>query len=128
MSIPARRVLADEERIDWLRLSRTAQVGPITFFALIARFGSAGAAIDELPGWQPAPAGRNRPPSRPRASSAVKSTTPYASAPATSRPASLIIQKRSQPSRMPRRSSPPAATCRCYSGHRSPSSAPATPR
>jgi len=43
MSIPARRVLADEERIDWLRLSRNAQVRSITFFALIARFGSAGA-------------------------------------------------------------------------------------
>jgi len=49
MSIQPRRILTDEERIDWLRLSRTAQVGPITFFALIARFGSAGAALDELP-------------------------------------------------------------------------------
>jgi DNA processing protein len=49
MNLPLRRVLTDEERIDWLRLSRTAQVGPITFFALIARFGSAGAAIEELP-------------------------------------------------------------------------------
>lgn len=49
MSVPPRRVLTDEERIDWLRLSRTAQVGPITFFALIARYGSAKAAIEELP-------------------------------------------------------------------------------
>ena len=45
MSAPARRVLTDEERVDWLRLSRTAQVGPITFFGLIARYGSAGVAI-----------------------------------------------------------------------------------
>jgi DNA processing protein len=49
MSVSLRRVLTDEERIDWLRLSRTAQVGPITFFALIARYGSAKAAIEELP-------------------------------------------------------------------------------
>jgi DNA processing protein len=49
MSGPPRRVLTDEERTQWLRLSRTAQIGPITFFALIARFGSAGAAIDALP-------------------------------------------------------------------------------
>ena len=45
----ARRVLPDDERIDWLRLSRAAHVGPITFFALLSRFGSATRAIDELP-------------------------------------------------------------------------------
>lgn len=44
-----RRPLSDAERIDWLRLSRTAQVGPITFFGLLGRFGSAEAAIAELP-------------------------------------------------------------------------------
>jgi len=49
MSALRRRALTDEERIDWLRLSRTAQVGPITFFALVARYGSAKAAIEELP-------------------------------------------------------------------------------
>jgi DNA processing protein len=49
MSLPPRRVLTDEERIDWLRLSRTAQVGPITFFALIARYGNARAALEDLP-------------------------------------------------------------------------------
>jgi DNA processing protein len=51
MSASPRRELTDDERIGWLRLSRTAQVGPITFFALIARFGSAGAgaALEELP-------------------------------------------------------------------------------
>jgi DNA processing protein len=49
MSATQRRILTDEERIDWLRLSRTAQVGPITFFALLSRFGSVSRAIDELP-------------------------------------------------------------------------------
>ncbi|RZM08098.1 MAG: DNA-protecting protein DprA, partial [Sphingomonas sp.] len=32
-----------------LRLIRTAQVGPVTYAQLIARFGSAGAAIAALP-------------------------------------------------------------------------------
>jgi DNA processing protein len=41
--------LSDGERIDWLRLSRTPGIGSITFFALIARFGGAAAAIAELP-------------------------------------------------------------------------------
>ncbi len=41
--------LTDIERRDWLRLSRTDRIGPVTFHALIARFGSAGAALDALP-------------------------------------------------------------------------------
>jgi DNA processing protein len=49
VSAAARRTLSDAERIDWLRLSRTPQIGSITFFGLIARYGSAGAAIAELP-------------------------------------------------------------------------------
>ncbi len=44
-----RHPLSDAERVDWLRLSRTPQVGPITFFALLTRFGSAEAAIAALP-------------------------------------------------------------------------------
>ena len=36
-------------RCDWLRLARTENVGPVTFANLIARFGNAGAALDELP-------------------------------------------------------------------------------
>src|SRR5882762_4413514 len=44
-----RRPLSDDERIDWLRLSHATNVGPITFFALLQRYGSAGAAIAELP-------------------------------------------------------------------------------
>ena len=43
------RTLTDDERLDWLRLSRSENVGPITFFQLIRRFGSAGAALDALP-------------------------------------------------------------------------------
>jgi DNA processing protein len=56
-----KRVLSDAERIDWLRLSRTSQVGPITFFGLLSRFGSALAAIEALPEMA-ARAGRARPP------------------------------------------------------------------
>ena len=41
--------LADDERIDWLRLIRSDNVGPRTFRALIAHCGSAGAALDALP-------------------------------------------------------------------------------
>jgi DNA processing protein len=43
------RALEDRERRDWLRLARTEQVGPVTFASLIARFGSASAALAELP-------------------------------------------------------------------------------
>ena len=39
----------DKERHAWLRLARTEHVGPVTFASLIARFGSARAAIAELP-------------------------------------------------------------------------------
>jgi DNA processing protein len=49
MTIQTRRTLTDDERIDWLRLSHTGNIGPITFFALLQRYGSAGAALAELP-------------------------------------------------------------------------------
>jgi DNA processing protein len=39
----------DHERRAWLRLARTENVGPVTFRNLIARFGSATAALEELP-------------------------------------------------------------------------------
>jgi DNA processing protein len=48
MSIPS-RALSDAERLAWLRLARTQNVGPVTFAQLISRFGSAGAALAELP-------------------------------------------------------------------------------
>ncbi|HEV7252657.1 MAG TPA: DNA-processing protein DprA [Mesorhizobium sp.] len=45
----AGRELSEAERLDWLRLIRTPQVGPATFRDLLARFGSASAAIEALP-------------------------------------------------------------------------------
>ncbi len=48
---PQQRVfsLTDSQKIDWLRLIRTENVGPITFYRLLERFGSAGKALDALP-------------------------------------------------------------------------------
>src|SRR5256885_1503074 len=43
------RALCDAERLDWLRLARSLNVGPVTFAALIERFHSASTAIGELP-------------------------------------------------------------------------------
>ncbi len=42
--------LTDEQRIDWIRLSRSEGVGPRTFRALVNRFGGAAAAVEALPG------------------------------------------------------------------------------
>jgi DNA processing protein len=41
--------LSERERVAWLRLARTQSVGPVTFAQLIARFGSATAALAEVP-------------------------------------------------------------------------------
>lgn len=46
----APRALTDAERLDWLRLIRSQQVGPRTFYHLLRHFGSAAAALDGLPG------------------------------------------------------------------------------
>ncbi|MCZ6863033.1 MAG: DNA-processing protein DprA [Alphaproteobacteria bacterium] len=43
------QILNQTERIDWLRLIRSENVGPITFFHLLRYYGSAGAALDALP-------------------------------------------------------------------------------
>lgn len=43
------RALSDAERLAWLRLSRTQNVGPVTFAQLIKRYGSAGDALAALP-------------------------------------------------------------------------------
>jgi DNA processing protein len=43
------RLLSDHERLDWLRLCRSENVGPITFFRLLERFGSAKAALNAVP-------------------------------------------------------------------------------
>ena len=42
-------ILSDGQRLAWLRLIRSDNVGPITFRDLIDRFGSATAALDALP-------------------------------------------------------------------------------
>ena len=41
--------LTDEQRLDWLRLIRSENVGPRTFRALINHYGDAGAALEALP-------------------------------------------------------------------------------
>ncbi len=48
MPLP-RRTLTDAERLAWLRLSRSENVGPITFRLLLQRFGTASAALEALP-------------------------------------------------------------------------------
>ena len=45
----AQRALNPEERLDWLRLLRSENVGPITFYQLLQRFGSAAMALEALP-------------------------------------------------------------------------------
>jgi len=44
-----KRVLNEAERLEWLRLIRTENVGPVTFRDLLRRFGSASAALEALP-------------------------------------------------------------------------------
>jgi DNA processing protein len=46
---PASRALNPAERLDWLRLLRTENVGPVTFYQLLQRFGSAAVALEALP-------------------------------------------------------------------------------
>jgi DNA processing protein len=45
----ASRALNPAERLDWLRLIRSENVGPITFYQLLQRFGSAAVALEALP-------------------------------------------------------------------------------
>jgi len=44
-----RKELSQSEKLDWLRLIRSENVGPITFFKLLQRFATAKAALDALP-------------------------------------------------------------------------------
>ena len=46
---PILRALTATERLDWLRLARSENVGPVTFRRLIDRFGSAKRALERLP-------------------------------------------------------------------------------
>ena len=41
--------MRDSERLAWLRLARTENIGPVTFASLIARFGAATAALEAVP-------------------------------------------------------------------------------
>jgi len=41
--------LSDQDRLDWLRLIRSENIGPRTFRTLLEHFGSAAAALDALP-------------------------------------------------------------------------------
>lgn len=43
------RLLSDEQRLNWLRLIRSENVGPTTFRELINHFGGSGAALEALP-------------------------------------------------------------------------------
>lgn len=54
------RPLTDAERLDWLRLIRSERVGPITFFRLMAHFGTAAAALAGLPQMARRGGGRSR--------------------------------------------------------------------
>jgi DNA processing protein len=46
---PTNRPLTDAQRLDWLRLIRSDNVGPRTFRSLLRQAGSAGAALNALP-------------------------------------------------------------------------------
>ena len=41
--------LSEEQRLDWLRLIRSENIGPRTFRALVNQYGGAAAALDALP-------------------------------------------------------------------------------
>ncbi len=45
----ARTVLTDQQKLAWLRLTRSENVGPVTFHKLLQRFGSAESALEQLP-------------------------------------------------------------------------------
>jgi DNA processing protein len=49
-ALAERGTLTDAQRLDWLRLIRSDNVGPRTFRDLINHFGGAGAALEALPG------------------------------------------------------------------------------
>lgn len=44
------QLLSDQQRLDWLRLSHSENVGPQTFRLLMRKFGGAATALQELPG------------------------------------------------------------------------------
>ena len=46
----ANNALSEQEKLDWLRLYRTENIGPITFYKLLERYGDAEKALLALPG------------------------------------------------------------------------------
>ena len=46
---PARVPQNEADRLDWLRLARSENVGPVTFLQLVRRYDSAGAALAAIP-------------------------------------------------------------------------------
>lgn len=56
---PAARHLTLQQRLDWLQLARTPQVGPVTFWRMINYFGSARRSLEFLPEFLRRGAGRN---------------------------------------------------------------------
>lgn len=46
---PSSKALSDTEKLNWLRLTRAENVGPITFYRLLERYGSVEQALDALP-------------------------------------------------------------------------------
>lgn len=49
MTLLSPKPSSDQHKLDWLRLSRTENVGPVTFYKLIETYGSAADALDALP-------------------------------------------------------------------------------
>ncbi len=47
--MPSPLSLTEDERINWLRLTRSENVGPITFFELLRHYGTAGGALAAVP-------------------------------------------------------------------------------
>lgn len=66
-----RRKPGDAEKLAWLRLARTENVGPVGFYQLIETYGSAGAALEAIPALA-ARAGRRKPLFIPPAAAAEK--------------------------------------------------------
>jgi DNA processing protein len=66
--------LSPDQRIAWLRLIRSDNVGPVTFRQLVNRFGSAGAALDALPGLAQRAGARTRIASRAEAEDEIAAT------------------------------------------------------
>lgn len=48
-ALPPVDTLPHGEKLAWLRLSRTENIGPVTFYQMIAAYGTATAALDALP-------------------------------------------------------------------------------